>query len=81
MEMYTTILSPDEQVLLLCLLNDFMLGAEKVDVSQDFDIHVKNDHCSLWLSPKDVETLSLLLSKYDTFGDHQQKVLNWILED
>ena len=81
METYKTFISPEEQTLLLVLLNDFMLGAEKEWTNRNFDMSIKNDHCSIVLTPKEVETLASLLSKYDMFSDHYHKLIDWIIEN
>lgn len=81
METYKTFISPEEHVLLLVLLNDFMLGAEKAWTTRNFDMCIKNDHCSIVLTPKEAETLASLLSKFDMFSEHHQKLLDWIMED
>lgn len=80
METYKTFISPEEHVLLLVLLNDFMLGAEKAWTTRNFDMCIINDHCSIVLTPKEAETLASLLSKYDMFSEHYQKLLDWIME-
>ena len=80
MKTYKTFISPEEQTLLIALLNDFMMGAEKEWTNRNFDLSIKNDHCSLVLTPKEVETLASLLSKYDMFSEHYQKLLDWIIE-
>ena len=81
METYKTFISPEEQTLLLVLLNDFMLGAEKEWTNRNFDMSIKNDHCSIVLTPKEVGTLARLLSKYDMFSDHYHKLMDWIIEN
>ena len=81
MKTYTTLISPEEQSLLLILLNDFMNGAKKEWTNRDFAMSIKNDHCSIVLTPKEVETLASLLSKYDMFSDHHQKLIDWIMEN
>lgn len=81
MAMYTTIISPDEQVLLLGLLQEFMMGAKKVNMTKNFNMCVKNDDFTLWLTPKRAEILGSLLSKYDIFSDYHQKLIDWIMED
>ena len=81
MAMYTTIISPDEQVLLLGLLQEFMMGAKKVNMTKNFNMCVKNDDLTLWLTPKRAEILGSLLSKYDIFSDYHQKLIDWIIED
>ena len=81
METYKTFISPEEQTLLLVLLNDFMLGAEKEWTNRNFDMSIKNDHCSIVLTPKEVETLASLLSKYDMFSDHYHKLMDFIIEN
>lgn len=81
MKTYTTLISPEEQSLLLILLNDFMNGAKKEWTNRDFDMSIKNDHCSIVLTPKEVETLASLLSKYDMFSDHYHKLMDWIIEN
>ena len=81
METYKTFISPEEQTLLLVLLNDFMLGAEKEWTNRNFDMSIKNDHCSIVLTPKEVETLASLLSKYDMFSDQYHKLMDWIIEN
>ena len=80
MEMYTTIISPDEQVLLLGLLQEFMIGAKKVNMTKNFNMCVKNENFTLWLTPKRAETLAGLLLKYDIFTEYHQKLIDWILE-
>ena len=67
MKTYKTFISPEEQTLLLVLLNDFMLGAQKEWTNRNFDMSIKNDNVKIVLTPKDVETLGSLLSKYDMF--------------
>ena len=81
METYKTLISPEEQTLLLVLLNDFMLGAEKEWTNRNFDMSIKNDNVKIVLTPKDVETLGSLLSKYDMFSEHHQKLIDWIMEN
>ena len=81
MKTYTTFISPEEQTLLLVLLNDFMQGAQKEWTNRNFDMSIKNDHCSIVLTPKEVETLASLLSKYDMFSDHYNKLMDWIIEN
>ena len=81
METYTTIISPEEQSLLLILLNDFMLGAKKTYVNKDSTMCIKNKNCSLWLTPNELEILGSLLSKNDILSEHHQKLLDWIMED
>lgn len=81
MKTYTTFISPEEQTLLLVLLNDFMQGAQKEWTNRNFDMSIKNDHCSIVLTPKEVETLASLLSKYDIFSEHWQKLMDWIIEN
>lgn len=80
METYKTFISPEEQTLLLVLLNDFMLGAQKEWTNRNFDMSIKNDNVKIVLTPKDVETLGSLLSKYDIFSEHHQKLIDWIME-
>ena len=81
MEMYTTLISPDEQVLLLVLLNEFMRGAKKEWTNRDFSMSIKNKKCSIVLTPKEAETLASLLSKYDIYSEHYQKLMDWIIEN
>lgn len=81
MKTYKTFISPEEQTLLLVLLNDFMLGAEKEWTNRNFDMSIKNDNVKIVLTPKDAETLGSLLSKYDMFSDHHQKLIDWIMEN
>lgn len=81
MKTYKTFISPEEQTLLLVLLNDFMLGAQKEWTNRNFDMSIKNDNVKIVLTPKDVETLGSLLSKYDMFSDHHQKLIDWIMEN
>lgn len=81
MKTYKTFISPEEQTLLLVLLNDFMLGAEKEWTNRNFDMSIKNDNVKIVLTPKEVETLGSLLSKYDMFSDHHQKLIDWIMEN
>lgn len=81
MKTYKTFISPEEQTLLLVLLNDFMLGAQKEWTNRNFDMSIKNDNVKIVLTPKDVETLGRLLSKYDIFSDHHQKLIDWIMEN
>ena len=81
MKQYTTFISHEEELLLLTLLNDFMLGAKKEWINRNFDMCIKNDHCSLVLTPKNVETLGSLFSKYDMFSEYHQKLLDWIIEE
>ena len=81
MKTYTTFISPEEQTLLLVLLNEFMQGAQKEWTNRNFDMSIKNDHCSIVLTPKEVETLASLLSKYDMFSDHYNKLMDWIIEN
>ena len=81
MKTYKTFISPEEQTLLLVLLNDFMLGAEKEWTNRNFDMSIKNENVKIVLTPKDVETLGSLLSKYDMFSDHHQKLIDWIMEN
>ena len=80
MKQYTTFISHEEELLLLTLLNDFMLGAKKEWTTRNFDMCIMNDHCSLVLTPEQVETLGSLFSKYDMFSEHHQKLLDWIME-
>lgn len=81
MKTYKTFISPEEQTLLLVLLNDFMLGAEKEWTNRNFDMSIKNDNVKIVLTPKDAETLASLLSKYDMFSDHYHKLMDWIIEN
>lgn len=81
METYKTFISPEEQTLLLVLLNDFMLGAQKEWTNRNFDMSIKNDNVKIVLTPKDVETLGSLLSKYDIFSEHHQKLIDWIMDN
>lgn len=81
MKTYKTFISPEEQTLLLVLLNDFMLGAQKEWTNKNFDMSIKNDNVKIVLTPKDVETLGSLLSKYDMFSEHHQKLIDWIMEN
>lgn len=81
MKTYKTFISPEEQTLLLVLLNDFMLGAEKEWTNRNFDMSIKNDNVKIVLTPKDVETLGSLLSKYEMFSEHHQKLIDWIMEN
>lgn len=81
MKTYKTFISPEEQTLLLVLLNDFMLGAEKEWTNRNFDMSIKNDNVKIVLTPKDVETLASLLSKYDIFTEHYHKLMDWIIEN
>lgn len=81
MKTYKTFISPEEQTLLLVLLNDFMLGAQKEWTNRNFDMSIKNDNVKIVLTPKDVETLGSLLSKYDIFSEHHQKLIDWIMEN
>lgn len=81
MKTYKTFISPEEQTLLLVLLNDFMLGAEKEWTNRNFDMSIKNDNVKIVLTPKDAETLASLLSKYDMFSDYHQKLIDWIMEN
>ena len=80
MKQYKTFISHEEELLLLTLLNDFMLGAKKEWTTRNFDMCIMNDHCSLVLTPEQVETLGSLFSKYDMFSEHHQKLLDWIIE-
>lgn len=81
MKTYTTLISPEEQSLLLILLNDFMNGAYKEWTNRDFAMSIRNKSCSIVLTPKEVETLASLLSKYDIFTDHYHKLMDWIIEN
>lgn len=81
MKTYKTFISPEEQTLLLVLLNDFMLGAEKEWTNRNFDMSIKNDNVKIVLTPKEAETLASLLSKYDIFSDYHQKLIDWIMEN
>ena len=81
MKTYKTFISHEEQTLLLVLLNDFMLGAQKEWTNRNFDMSIKNDNVKIVLTPKDVETLGSLLSKYDMFSEHHQKLIDWIMEN
>lgn len=81
MKTYTTLISPEEQSLLLILLNDFMNGANKEWTNRDFAMSIRNKSCSIVLTPKEVETLASLLSKYDIFTDHYHKLMDWIIEN
>lgn len=81
MKTYKTFISPEEQTLLLVLLNDFMLGAQKEWTNRNFDMSIKNDNVKIVLTPKDVETLGSLLSKYDMFSEYHQKLIDWIMEN
>ena len=81
MKTYKTFISPEEQTLLLVLLNDFMLGARKEWTNRNFDMSIRNDDVKIVLTPKDVETLGSLLSKYDMFSEHHQKLIDWIMEN
>ena len=81
MKTYKTFISPEEQTLLLVLLNDFMLGAQKEWTNRNFDMSIKNDNVKIVLTPKDVETLGSLLSKYDIFSEYHQKLIDWIMEN
>ena len=81
MKTYTTFISPDEQSLLLILLNDFMNGAYKEWTNRDFAMSIKNKNCSIVLTPKEVETLASLLSKNDILSEHWQKLMDWIIEN
>lgn len=81
MKTYKTFISSEEQTLLLVLLNDFMLGAQKEWTNRNFDMSIKNDNVKIVLTPKDVETLGSLLSKYDMFSEHHQKLIDWIMEN
>ena len=81
MKTYKTFISHEEETLLLVLLNDFMLGAQKEWTNRNFDMSIKNDNVKIVLTPKDVETLGSLLSKYDMFSDHHQKLIDWIMEN
>lgn len=81
MKTYKTLISHEEETLLLVLLNDFMLGAQKEWTNRNFDMSIKNDNVKIVLTPKDVETLGSLLSKYDMFSDHHQKLIDWIMEN
>lgn len=81
MKTYKTFISPEEQTLLLVLLNDFMLGAQKEWTTRNFDMSIKNDNVKIVLTPKDAETLASLLSKYDIFSEHHQKLIDWIMEN
>ena len=81
MKTYTTLISPEEQSLLLILLNDFMNGAKKEWINRDFAMSIKNKNCSIVLTPKDVETLASLFSKYDIFSEHYHKLMDWIIEN
>ena len=80
MKTYKTLISHEEETLLLVLLNDFMLGAQKEWTNRNFDMSIKNDNVKIVLTPKDVETLGSLLSKYDMFSEHHQKLIDWIME-
>ena len=81
MKTYKTLISHEEETLLLVLLNDFMLGAQKEWTNRNFDMSIKNDNVKIVLTPKDVETLASLLSKYDMFSDHYHKLMDWIIEN
>ena len=81
MKTYTTLISPEEQSLLLILLNDFMNGANKEWTNRDFAMSIRNKNCSIVLTPKEVETLAGLFSKYDIFTDHYHKLMDWIIEN
>lgn len=81
MKTYKTLISHEEETLLLVLLNDFMLGARKEWTNRNFDMSIKNDNVKIVLTPKDVETLGSLLSKYDMFSDHHHKLIDWIMEN
>ena len=51
MKTYKTFISPEEQTLLLVLLNDFMLGAQKEWTNRNFDMSIKNDNVKIVLTP------------------------------
>lgn len=81
MEIRTTTITQDEEILLLGFISNIMNGATKAMSDSNGNMNIQNKNFSMWLTPEDIETFSCLLSKYDMFNDYLCQVTDWIMED
>ena len=79
--MRKTTITQDEEILLIGFIHNIMNGATKVMSDSNGNMNIQNKNFSMWLTPKDIETFSCLLSKYDMFDDYLCQVTDWIMED
>ena len=79
--MRKTTITQDEEILLIGFIHNIMNGATKAMSDSNGNMNIQNKNFSMWLTPKDIETFSCLLSKYDMFDDYLCQVTDWIMED
>lgn len=80
MELYTTNISPKEEVLMITLLHKLLSVADKHCYDKDGDLLVEFQKFSFLFSSEELETLSILLSKYQILNDVLCDVIDWIME-
>lgn len=80
MELYTTHISPKEEVLMITLLHKLLSVADKHIYDKDGDLRVEFKKFSFLFTTEELETLSILLSKYQILNDDLCDVIDWIME-
>ena len=80
MELYTTHISPKEEVLMITLLHKLLAVADKHSYDKDGDLRVEFKKFSFLFTSEELETLSILLSKYEILNDDLCDVIDWIME-
>lgn len=80
MELYTTHISPKEEVLMITLLHKLLSVADKHNYDKDGDLRVEFKKFSFLFTSEELETLSILLSKYQILNDDLCDVIDWIME-
>lgn len=80
MELYTTHISPNEEVLMITLLHKLLSVADKHSYDKDGDLLVEFKKFSFFFTAEELETLSILLSKYEILNDALCDVIDWIME-
>lgn len=81
MESYTTHISPKEEALMITLLHKLLSVADKHSYDNDGDLLVEFKKFSFIFFSEELETLSILLSKYEILNDDLCDVIDWIMED
>lgn len=80
MELYTTHISPKEEVLMITLLHKLLSVSDKHSYDKDGDLRVEFKKFSFLFTSEELETLSILLSKYEILNDDLCDVIDWIME-
>lgn len=81
MELYTTHISPKEEVLMITLLHKLLSVADKHSYDKYGDLRVEFKKFSFFFTSEELETLSILLSKYAILNDDLCDVIDWIMEE